>query len=40
VDAKTNTGDTNKRSLEREIHFVRGIESGLADESKEFRVNL
>jgi hypothetical protein len=33
------TGETNKRSLGRDIHFVKGIEIGLADESKEFRVN-
>ena len=34
--AKTITGDTNKRSLGRDIHFVQGIESSLADENKEF----
>ena len=37
--AKTITGDTNKRSLGKDIHFIEGIESGLADENKEFRGN-
>ena len=38
--AKTNTGDTIKRSLGRDIHLVRGIESSLADENKEIPLIL
>jgi hypothetical protein len=37
--AKIRAGDTNKRSLGRDIHFVKDIAGGLADESKEFRGN-